>query len=100
MLAQIIIDENICKGCGLCTVTCPRTLLKLSDETSITGYNPATITSQEKCAGCALCAGMCPALAINVFSRKFNEYTAKLLPEHHILYHKINYRLTNGNGRG
>ncbi len=91
MLAQIIIDEDICKGCGLCTITCPRTLLKLSDKTSNSGYNPATITSQDKCIGCALCAGMCPALAINVFSRKINEFTAGLMPEHHILYQKINF---------
>jgi 2-oxoglutarate ferredoxin oxidoreductase subunit delta len=96
MLAQIVIDEDICKGCGLCTITCPRTLLKLSDETGISGYNPATITSQDKCTGCALCAGMCPALAINVYSRKLNEFTVNLMPEYQILYKKINYPGTAG----
>lgn len=91
MLARLDIDENICKGCGLCTIACPRTLLKLSDEISASGYTPAMITSQEKCAGCALCAGMCPALAINVYSRKLNEFTVKLMPAYQILYQKINF---------
>ncbi len=91
MFARLDIDENICKGCGLCTVACPRTLLKLRDELSASGYTPAMITSQDKCTGCALCAGMCPAMAISVYSRKLNEYTVRLMPEYQILYQKINF---------
>lgn len=90
MFARIEIDESRCKGCGLCTIACPRMLLKLSEETTSAGYTPATITYQDKCVGCALCAAMCPDIAIKVFSRQKNEFTGKLMPEYSILYQKIN----------
>jgi 2-oxoglutarate ferredoxin oxidoreductase subunit delta len=79
MLAQIDINESRCKGCGICTISCPRMLLRLGDDTNESGYNPAVITNQEKCVGCALCAGMCPDIAIEVFSRQRNEYTGNLV---------------------
>ncbi len=78
MFARLEIDESRCKGCGLCTVTCPRMLLKLSDEINEGGFTPAEIMSPEKCVGCALCAGMCPDVAIKVFSRQRNEFTWSL----------------------
>jgi 2-oxoglutarate ferredoxin oxidoreductase subunit delta len=78
MFARIDIDESRCKGCGLCTVACPRMLLTLSDEKNENGYAHAVITEQEKCVGCALCAGMCPAIAIDVYSRQRNEFTGKM----------------------
>jgi 2-oxoglutarate ferredoxin oxidoreductase subunit delta len=78
LFARIEIDEEKCKGCGLCTVTCPRMLLKLGEESNDNGHTPAVIICQEKCVGCALCAGMCPAVAIDVYSRQKNEYTGSL----------------------
>lgn len=78
MFALIEINPTRCKGCGLCTVACPRMLLILGDEKNENGYALAVITAQEKCVGCALCAGMCPTIAINVFSRQRNEFTGKM----------------------
>ncbi|MRR34222.1 4Fe-4S dicluster domain-containing protein [bacterium] len=80
MFARLDIDESRCKGCGLCTVACPRMLLKLGEETNENGFVHAVITAQdqEKCVGCAMCAGMCPAIAIDVYSRQRNEFTGKL----------------------
>lgn len=78
LFARIEIDESRCKGCGLCTVACPRMLLKLGEEPNDFGYNPAVMLCQEKCVGCALCAGMCPAVAIDVYSRQKNEFTGRL----------------------
>lgn len=66
-MAQVIIDEIRCKGCGLCTIACPQKLIKLSEKINTHGYTPAILTSQEKCTGCALCAEMCPDLAIMVY---------------------------------
>jgi 2-oxoglutarate ferredoxin oxidoreductase subunit delta len=77
MFARIEINESRCKGCGLCTVACPRMLLKLGDEKNENDYAFIVITAQENCVGCALCAGMCPAIAIDVFSRQRNEFTGK-----------------------
>jgi 2-oxoglutarate ferredoxin oxidoreductase subunit delta len=90
MFAHIEIDESRCKGCALCTIACPRMLLRLREETKATELTPVVITSQEKCVGCALCAGMCPAVAINVFSCQINEFTGKLLADYQILEQKIN----------
>lgn len=78
MFARIEIDEARCKGCGLCTVACPRMLIKLGEETNEIGYATAVMISQEKCVGCAMCAGMCPAVAIDVYSRQKNEFTGAM----------------------
>lgn len=78
MFARVEIIESRCKGCGLCTVACPRMLLKLGDEKNENGYAFVVITEKEKCVGCALCAAMCPAVAINVYSRQRNEFTGKM----------------------
>ncbi len=92
MLAKIDIDESKCKGCALCTIACPRMLLKLSEETKTTEYAPVIMTAQEKCVGCALCAGMCPAVAINVFSCQVNEFTEQMLPDYQKMKQRINQK--------
>ena len=66
-MAKIEIDELRCKGCGLCTIACPHSLIKVSEHINIQGYTPAVMTAQEKCTGCALCAEICPDDAILVF---------------------------------
>jgi len=89
MFGYIEIDESRCKGCALCTIACPRMLLKLSEETKDSECAPAVMISKEKCAGCALCAGMCPAVAINVFSCQINEFTVTQQPDYQKLEQKI-----------
>ena len=67
MPARVEIDKSRCKGCGSCTISCPRMLLELSKEINAMGYNPAMAASNDKCTGCALCAQMCPDLSIKVY---------------------------------
>lgn len=67
MANRVTIDENICKGCALCTVTCPRRILQLdANRLNIKGYHPAIMTDQDKCVACAMCAVICPDSAITV----------------------------------
>jgi 2-oxoglutarate ferredoxin oxidoreductase subunit delta len=66
-MARIEIDINRCKGCGLCTIACPRSLIVLSGTINSLGYTPADITDQDRCTGCTLCAEICPDVAITVF---------------------------------
>lgn len=65
-MARVEIDETRCKGCGLCTLACPKGLVRLNDRINVHGYTPATVRTPEKCTGCALCAEMCPDVAIIV----------------------------------
>ena len=66
---MIRINEEICKGCGLCATFCPvEELIKIDiDRVNAKGWNPAICTDQSKCKSCALCALMCPDAAIEVY---------------------------------
>lgn len=69
--AKIVINEDFCKGCGLCVSTCPLHSIRIANHVSSKGYYPAEFTDPEgKCTGCALCAMMCPDVAIEVFRAK------------------------------
>ncbi len=63
----VTVDENVCKGCGLCVEVCPRKIMELDrDRLNQKGYNPARCVGAEKCIACAMCALMCPDSAITV----------------------------------
>jgi len=65
---MIVIDEDICKGCGLCVDACPKKILFIDEnKRNKGGYHPADITSQEECISCALCAEVCPDVVIEVY---------------------------------
>jgi 2-oxoglutarate ferredoxin oxidoreductase subunit delta len=69
-MSKIEIDELRCKGCGLCTITCPKGLIDLSGKINNLGYTPATYhPSRGTCTGCTLCAEICPDVAIDVFKQ-------------------------------
>ncbi len=66
-VAKVKINEDACKGCGLCVTACPKGIVLLS-KTHINnrGYYPVEITEIEKCTGCANCAKMCPDFVLIV----------------------------------
>ena len=67
MANHVTIDENVCKGCELCTIVCPRQILQSdAGRLNAKGYHPTIITEQSKCSACAMCAIMCPDSAITV----------------------------------
>ena len=66
-MSYITIDESRCKGCGLCTIACPKKLVTMSETSNSLGFTVAVFSGQEKCTGCTLCAEMCPDVAIMVF---------------------------------
>ena len=65
---RIVINEERCKGCELCTTVCPYHLLQMADRYNPKGYRPATLIDLEnRCTGCMLCAMICPDAVITVF---------------------------------
>lgn len=67
---RVIIDEERCKGCQLCTLICPKEIIALSERSNQQGYKVVEITAQEDCTACAACARICPDYAIRVFKKK------------------------------
>ena len=63
----IIVDDNLCKACGLCIDACPQHVIALDDE-RITprGFHPAYL-SKDGCTGSGICALVCPEAAITVY---------------------------------
>lgn len=64
---KVTFNENICKGCELCTTACPVKIV-IMDKKRINakGYHPATVVEMDKCIGCANCATICPDSVITV----------------------------------
>ncbi len=65
--ARLVLYQERCKGCGLCTQVCPKHLLEVSAQINKQGYHVMALHSPEKCSGCALCAEMCPDMVIEVW---------------------------------
>ena len=67
MVSKVTIDENRCKGCGLCVRACPKKIMQLSKtKLNEKGYHPAEVIDQEACIACASCAWSCPDTVITV----------------------------------
>ena len=66
-MIKVTINEEQCKGCGLCVRACPKQIVALSmTKLNKKGYYPAEITDEEACIGCASCARTCPDVAISI----------------------------------
>jgi len=66
-MPRVIVDQQFCKGCGLCVDACPEKIMALDlEQISLKGYNPAFCTDMEKCNACLSCAQMCPDVAITI----------------------------------
>lgn len=66
-MPMIKVDINMCKGCKLCVVTCPRKILEMSRELNVNGDMYCIQTDADRCTGCAVCAMICPDAAIEVY---------------------------------
>jgi len=64
---SIVIEEALCKGCGLCVHNCPKKTIVINNKINSKGYYVAEFINSGLCNSCALCAIMCPDLAIKVY---------------------------------
>lgn len=66
-MVKISINEELCKGCGLCVRACPKNILEMSKaKLNAKGYHPAEVTDIESCIACAACARTCPDVVIKI----------------------------------
>ena len=56
---NIVINIEECKGCGLCSESCPPKCLVLAKELSPYGVHSAHYTGRD-CTGCGICFYCCP----------------------------------------
>ncbi len=61
---MVIIDAELCKGCGFCIEFCPAEVLEFSGEFNSKGYHPPRAAKPAACTGCDLCGIYCPDFAI------------------------------------
>ena len=68
---MVIIDEDRCKGCGLCVPVCPKEILQMAeDRFNAKGYRPVEVVAPEACTGCAMCATICPDVVFTVYRQR------------------------------
>lgn len=63
---RVEIDIQKCKGCELCTVSCKKQSLSLSETINIKGYH-YIIVNNDECNACLNCALVCPDAVITVY---------------------------------
>jgi 2-oxoglutarate ferredoxin oxidoreductase subunit delta len=66
MAYRHIIDNDRCKGCGLCVTICPKKVLEMSEEVNSMGYFPVHQARPDDCIFCTTCCIMCPDVAITI----------------------------------
>lgn len=54
---KLIIEKNLCKGCGICVAFCPKNVLEIKDK-------KVSIRDLDSCIQCGLCELRCPDYAI------------------------------------
>ncbi|HBH12884.1 MAG TPA: 2-oxoacid:acceptor oxidoreductase [Clostridiales bacterium] len=64
---MVTFNEDLCKGCELCVVACPKNIVEL-DKSKINakGFNPAHVVDMDECIACGNCAIMCPDSVISI----------------------------------
>jgi len=71
---KVVVDFELCKGCGLCVKACPKGELEQSSKLNTKGYHPSQFKDEGKCIGCAICFYACPEpAAIAVYKKGFVE---------------------------
>jgi len=65
-VVTITVDKEMCKGCNLCIVSCPKAVLAVSQERGKAGFLVPEATNPKACTKCKNCEVICPDFAIVV----------------------------------
>ncbi len=66
-MMKVILNNERCKGCGLCVAVCPKKILQLQkDNRNSKGYLTAECIVPEECIACKRCVTICPDCVITL----------------------------------
>ena len=57
----VVIDEDLCTGCGACVELCPKKILYIDEKASV-----CKVTDETKCDKLRGCESVCPVEAIKI----------------------------------
>ena len=63
---MILVDSNLCKGCDICIITCPKNVFAKSEKVNKKNVYVPYAADEEACTKCGLCELSCPDQAIYV----------------------------------
>ncbi|MCQ2977801.1 MAG: ferredoxin family protein [archaeon] len=63
---MIIVDSNLCKGCDICIITCPKDVYAKSEKVNKKNVYVPYASNEDNCTYCGLCELSCPDQAIYV----------------------------------
>lgn len=68
-MARIVVDNELCKGCGYCISFCPKKIIHFGTQRNTSGYGNlcAEQILGSECIACKTCATVCPDSAITVY---------------------------------
>ncbi len=58
-MSELIVKEELCKGCGYCVDVCPKKCISMSDVLGKSGYKFVKVDKAE-CIQCGSCYTVCP----------------------------------------
>lgn len=65
-MAKVVIDQERCKGCGLCVAACNFGNLRIGENFNSKSYKVSEFVGED-CKGCGFCYMVCPDTAITVY---------------------------------
>jgi 2-oxoglutarate ferredoxin oxidoreductase subunit delta len=63
---KVVMDQDLCKGCGICIAVCPKKVFAFSKRRNSYGSPMPEPVKENECIACHLCEKQCPDAAINV----------------------------------
>lgn len=63
---SVVINAELCKGCGYCEEQCPKKVFDTSSELNTQGYHYRVAARTQDCIGCLTCLMICPDFAVTV----------------------------------